>query len=515
MKKFRMIILLICLLCIIPTVNASLNDSDVSQTVNNKIIDGNTDNNNLDSRNTNSITEYNNNNISYKLIDNTDDSSYKNIKSNSNTNTVKHSSKIVVSNLTATYSDKVLLRTTVVDKTLNDYVYNGKVLYKINGITVGTSNIKNGKAFFVYDTSSLKSGKYTISAVYAGSSTVNSNRANGTLTINKIASRLVLSNVNVKTNTSTTLSVKVYDSKNRLVDGGIVVFKVNGISISQATVKGGAASITYTPLNVVRNYTLSAVYGGTTRYASSTANSKLIVSLKIYTINWLSKGNIKKNTVLYNSLPKTAITNELVNCASYATPYVILGDGNGKCVFVVAGIHGNELSSQLAAVRLINNLCTKTVHGTVYIFPFVAPSYTGNITRTLNGVNLNSVAHKSGTLSNKLVNFAKSRGAVSLGDFHCTQPGGKPGRNAVFGSYNPLRESATLSKYISTKTSSSSIVYNKAGVEYPGAVEDYCNKRGIVSVTCEVKTPHGSIASGSSEKSYSMMNSYLNYYKLI
>lgn len=522
MRKFGLILLSICLLCIIPTVSASINNTDgINQLsdADDKTIDGSIYTNTMeDTQKISTVKDIKNisaENSNNKSISKNQNKQLNAMKTASNNNQAKHSSKLSVSNITATYSDTVILRTTVVDKTLNKYIASGKLAYKINGITVGTVNIINGKASLAYDISSLKSGKYNITAVYAGSSAVNSNRANATLTIKKISTKIVLGNVNAKTNTSTTIKVNVFDSKNRLVNGGKIVFKVNGLTIAKANVKSGTASVKYTPLNKVKNYTISVVYGGTTRYASSTATSKLAVSLKIYTINWNSKGNIKKNTVLYNSLPKTSITNELISCATTGTPYVVLGDGKGKCVFIVAGIHGSELSSQLAAVRLINDLSTKTIHGTVYIFPFVAPSYTGNNTRKINGVNLNSVAHKSGTLSNKLVNYAISKKAVSLGDFHCTMPGGEPGADAVLGSYSPLKESAALSKYISSKTSSRSVIYAKAATEYPGAVEDHCNKRGIVSVTCEVKTPHGTIASGSAEKSYKMMNSYLAYYNLI
>lgn len=427
----------------------------------------------------------------------------------------KHQSKIKVEDVRATYTDKVALRATIVDKTMNEYIKSGKVVFKINGVSVGYADIKNGKTSVSYDTSQLNCGVYNVSVAYGGSSLLSPYRSSGHLTINRMATKLSMANVNAYSNTSTSLTVKLSDSNGRSITGGKVVFKVNGISVGYSKVSNGIATLRYTPANVAKNYTLSVKYGGSTRYAPSSTSTKLLVSLRVYTVNWKSKGNIKKNTVLYKNLTKTGLTERLVNSASNATPYVVLGDGNGKCVFIVAGIHGSELSSQSAAIRLINDLSTRTIHGTVYIFPFVAPSYTGNNTRKLGKVNLNDAAAKSGSLSNNLYNFAKRCGARSLGDFHCTMPGGKPGRNAVFGSSNPQRESATLSKYIANKTSSSSIVYNKAGVEYPGALEDYCNLHGIVSVTCEVKTAHGTIAKGSVEKSYAMMKAFLSYYKLI
>ena len=431
------------------------------------------------------------------------------------TSTQKHNSKIKVEDINVTYSQKALLKATIIDKTTNKYITSGKALFKVNGITVGSSNIKNGKASMSYDTKSLTAKKYNITVVYAGNTKINSYRSNATLTVKKMPTRLTLNNVNAKTNTSCNIKVLVKDNNGVNVNGGVVVFKINGLSIAKANVKNGVATTNYIPQNKVKNYTITAVYGGTTRYTSSSAKSKLSVTLKINIVNWSSKGNIKSNKVLYNNLTKSSITDELINAARNGTPYVCLGNGEGNCVFIVSGIHGNELSSQSACVRLINELSTMTIHGTVYIFPFIAPSYTGNNTRKLNGVNLNSVANKKGTISNKVYQLAKSKNAISLGDFHCTQPGGKPGRNAVFGTYNPTKSSATLSKYISSKTGSASIIYNKAGTEYPGALEDYCNLNSLTSVTCEVLTPHGSIAKGSVEKSYDMMKAFLEYYKLI
>ena len=431
------------------------------------------------------------------------------------TATVKHNSKIKVADTTVTYSNKALLKATIVDKTSNKYIATGKVLFKINGVSIGYSDIKNGKASILYNTKNLTAKNYNVSVVYGGTKSINGYRSNATLKVNKMPTVVTLSNVNAKTNTSCVISALVKDKNGVKVNEGTVVFKINGVSISQVKVVNGVASLKYTPLNVVKNYTITAKYSGTKRYTYSSRDSKLLVSLKVNVLNWNSKGNIKANKILYNNLTKSSLTNELINAALKGTPYVCLGNGKGNTVFIVSGIHGSELSSQSACVKLINDLSTVNIHGTVYIIPFVAPSYTGNNTRTLNGINLNSVANKKGTISNNVYNFAKSKKAVALGDFHCTMPGGEPGRDAVFGSYKPTAGSAKLSKYIAGKTGSSSIIYNRAGTEYPGSLEDYCNLNSITSVTCEVKTAHGTIVKGSVEKSYKMMKSFLAYYKLI
>ena len=79
------------------------------------------------------------------------------------------------------------------------------------------------------------------------------------------------------------------------------------------------------------------------------------------------------------------------------------------------------------------------------------------------------------------------------------------------GSYYPLAESATIASYISEKTVYYKLIYSVAAQEYSGAMEDTVNLRGIASVTCEVVTPHGTIATGSVDKSFNMMKALLAY----
>ena len=166
-------------------------------------------------------------------------------------------------------------------------------------------------------------------------------------------------------------------------------------------------------------------------------------------------------------------------------------------------------------MKLINKLAKKTnIKGKIYVFPFVAPSMTAKNTRYYNGKNLNSIANQKGTIPNRIIKFAKSKNAVALGDFHCTRPGGTPGKNVAMGTYAPMASSAQLATYISKKAGVAKLIYSKAALEYPGALEDHCCINGITSVTCEVKTPHGTIASGTIGKSYTMMKYFLKYYKV-
>jgi predicted deacylase len=182
---------------------------------------------------------------------------------------------------------------------------------------------------------------------------------------------------------------------------------------------------------------------------------------------------------------------------------------------ITAGVHGNELPAQIAALRMINYLNGKQIRGTVYIIPFVAPSSTAKNTRLWNGKNLNSVANVDGTPSNQIINKAKELQVNALGDFHSTKPGGVPGKNSVFCTKTPTYESYNIANFVSQQTGFALISYNRAGAEYPGAVEDVSNLAGIPAVTCEVLSSHGSVASGSVDKSYNQMMAFLRYKNIV
>lgn len=232
---------------------------------------------------------------------------------------------------------------------------------------------------------------------------------------------------------------------------------------------------------------------------------------QIQTIYSGTGGDITKNKLVYNNIPKSTITSQVIAAAKKGTPMVTFGSGNGPKVMIVAGVHGNELPATIAAMKLINYLNGKSIKGTIYIVPFVSPYSTSKSTRYWNGKNLNSVANKAGTPTNKIISLAKKYKLKGLGDFHSTRPGGVPGKTSILCTKSPTYTSYKIASYVSKKTGSALIYEYRAGVSYPGAVEDVSNLAGIPAVTCEVKSAHGTIASGSVSKSYSQMIAFLNY----
>ena len=266
--------------------------------------------------------------------------------------------------------------------------------------------------------------------------------------------------------------------------------------------------------NVLPNY--ASVNPWTGSVISTPVTEKPLVNVpKMEVIVTGTGGDVTKNSNIKNNIPATSLSNQVVELAKSGTPMLTFGNGTGPKVMIIAGIHGNELPAQITAMKMINYLSANQIKGTVYIVPFAAPSSTALNTRLWNGQNLNSVANVAGTPSNQIINKAKQLGVNSLGDFHSTQPGGVPGKNAIFSTKAPTYESYNIANYVSQQSGSALIAYNQAGAEYPGAVEDVSNLAGIPAVTCEVLSSHGTVAAGSVDKSYSQMMAFLKYENII
>lgn len=89
------------------------------------------------------------------------------------------------------------------------------------------------------------------------------------------------------------------------------------------------------------------------------------------------------------------------------------------------------------------------------------------------------------------------------------------GRMQYSSSQSPTYKSYAIASYISKNTGTSLITYKKAGVEYPGALEDECNLHGIPAVTCEVLETHGTVSSDKLNKSYCEIMALLTYYHIL
>ena len=304
-------------------------------------------------------------------------------------------------------------------------------------------------------------------------------------------------------------SVKVLNNEGKAINHTLVTFKVSGKTYNHYTNVSGIAYL-YLNLNAGKyaiKYNVSGISG---KNYCTVKNYYKITNYK-----WKSGANVLKNKRIKANVPNSALVRKIIKLAKSGTPVIKFKGGKGKVVFITAGCHGNEIPSQVAAMKLIKYLETHYINGTVYVMPFMNPKGTAANVRDYKGVHLNKKANKKGTISYKTVQLIKKFKCDAYGDFHATRPGGKPGKDLVFGTYKPTKKSATIAKYIAKNAKVKYKIYKKAGVEYPGALEDEANLKGIPAITCEVISPHGKIKKGSVSKSLLMMKTLLKYNKIL
>ena len=223
------------------------------------------------------------------------------------------SSSVTLKDLTGIKGSKVRILAVVKDST-GAYAHGGNVVFKLNGLTIGTSKVVNGGAAINYTvSSSLSKSSYTITATYSGTGALKASKSSSTLKV--LTPQTTTTSVSdITSSTGKTITVKAtVKSGQRALNGGTVVFKINGLTIGKATVKSGSASITYTiPKSFSKSsYTITATYSGYVQYKGSTTSAKL--KLETSTLTG------KNTTLTSNSALKPYITTSASNCQVYST----------------------------------------------------------------------------------------------------------------------------------------------------------------------------------------------------
>ena len=240
----------------------------------------------------------------------------------------------------------------------------------------------------------------------------------------------------------------------------------------------------------------------------------MVTELKIRIISLETAGNIRKNQSIMENLPSGDLTDRILKIALKGTPLIKIGNGHPR-VMLTAGIHGNELPPQLSALKVIENLKSQCINGTIFIIPFTIPQATMHGSRRFKGFDMNRKASSEGYITNNIIKTIKSLKINSLADFHATKPHSNPGVESVFCSKKPCIQSFKIAEHINKISSSQVICHEIAGSLYSGALEDECNLSGVPAVTCEVVSYNNKVDSGSLERSYLQMMAYLDYFDIV
>lgn len=241
-------------------------------------------------------------------------------------------------------------------------------------------------------------------------------------------------------------------------------------------------------------------------------------NLELEIISYESGGFISANKNIFNNIDLSNNSKFILNQAIKGTPMIKIGEGCPK-IMLVAGVHGNELAPQIAALNLIEDVynlnMNGTLNGTVYIIPFASPKSTMDNSRYFDGIDLNRSTHLPNTITNMILKKAKELEVSAIGDFHSSAPNSNPGKEGVFCTQKPCTASFYIADFISKKVGSEKIIYPVAGIPFKGALEDESNLVQIPAVTCEVLSAIGYSNEKICKRSYLQMKAFLEYFGLL
>lgn len=181
------------------------------------------------------------------------------------TASTKTASKTSVNAVTTKYNTTAKLSANITNAKTGKKLTEGKVVFKLNGNTIGYSNVENGVATYLYNTVDLTPKNYTLTVKYGENSNYLSSSSTSTLTVVKDASKIVLNNVTVISKEKVAITATVTNKNNgNFATSGKVAFKINGKTVGYANVSNGKAVLTYTADLSAKTYKINATYGGNT-----------------------------------------------------------------------------------------------------------------------------------------------------------------------------------------------------------------------------------------------------------
>ncbi|WP_088334782.1 succinylglutamate desuccinylase/aspartoacylase family protein [Methanopyrus sp. KOL6] len=135
--------------------------------------------------------------------------------------------------------------------------------------------------------------------------------------------------------------------------------------------------------------------------------------------DWGSKGNILKNPILVQHAPHGPRSKAVYKHSVEGTVVFEFRGGPGPAVLLTAGVHGDEVWTVIALLKLLDELDPSSTVGTVYVIPAVNPEGLAANSRLVDGVDPNRVADVPGSLTWHLVRFALSHRVKYWLDMHC------------------------------------------------------------------------------------------------
>ncbi|MBR3214804.1 MAG: Ig-like domain repeat protein [Methanosphaera sp.] len=262
---------------------------------------------------------------------------------------VKRKSAIEITTLNDTVAD-TRVNITVKDPVTNNTLVNAPISITLpNGTTINTHTGSTGTTTVTLE---LPSDTQTITVTYDGSNTYNTISTYYTLNITKLPSIITVAKQTGYIGENITLTANITDAEGNPINGGRVIFKLNGITLKDtndetiyADVTNGVANISYhIPTSYqAKTYKLEAVYAGNSIYDSSRSNTPL-VNLK----QRQAQLTIQTNTTV--QVDQTLNIN--VNITDKRDPTRSI---NGYVIFKIDGLTLKDENGDTIQIQITNN----------------------------------------------------------------------------------------------------------------------------------------------------------------
>lgn len=344
-----------------------------------------------------------------------------------------------------------------------------------------------------------KPGRYTVAIKY-GNLTVKKK-------VNLFASRISSKNVHLIYGTKVNYLIRVLDNSGKPMAGAKVTYKIGKKTFHRFTNSRGYAvlKLNFNSGTYKIKYSVNGLRGSNIY--------KVDNKIAFQILKWGLKGDITKVASIKSHMPKNYWVKKAVLATKNGIPFFMFRGGNGKTVFMTAGVHGNEMCPQISAMYMIKYLSEHPIKGTVYFIPFVNVKAISDEVR-LTEYDFNRVAHVPGTVSNNIINLILKLKCSSYGDFHSTESPGVPGENIILG-YEKPKSCISLTNYLAKQCKVKKLFYEYPGEVYKWSLADRCNYNHVPAVICEVICNVNKVYAKPTSLSYKMMNSFLRYNSII
>ena len=275
--------------------------------------------------------------------------------------------------------NNVTVGKTTMTVTLKDSVtgkaVSGKVDVKLADGKVVTVNVdKSGKATVPVN---IPAGSGKVTATFAGNSAYSSNKATGTYKVDKVAVNVAVNPIKAYVGEKVKLVAKVTDASGKKVDGGNLVFKINGKTLRKdgkldskaqplkVNVKNGVATLTVT---VTKDFTgakyIVASYSGTYKYAEGSSDNK-VADIKLRT----AKTKVTINKALFKQKEVVKIVTKVTDSTGKSQGKKLVNEG-----YVILKINDQTIKdskNKAIKFKVVNNKATysfKIPKGTSGVF---------------------------------------------------------------------------------------------------------------------------------------------------